>query len=445
MKTNLQNPTNESEQVSRRESGSCRPAATSQGVPPTFPLSHFPTFILQSLVAVLLLAAFAPTRAEIPEPDNVLYGSIAIANVAITASRTDVVVEARRQTNGPVVASYRMGSNPQVGNFYSLRLKLESLAPVFDPTASETGAKVVLVVSDASGVRAQASYMIGERGQFERLDFGTAVTDSDGDGLPDAWEAHHFANLSQNASSLNANGLTALQNFVAGTNPNDPNSAFKLNIALNGSQKTVSFIALRAEGPGYDGLTRVYSLETNPTLAGSSWAGVTGFTDIAGNNQNVAYQTVASTPAFFRGKITLQPLDSPAIDSDSDGLPDSWETEHFGGLNRGAATIGANGQTALQSFTAGNNPNDANSVFKLNVTLGSGQKVVSFQALRAEGTGYEGKNRYYTLQSRSSLTVGSWVDVAGFVRLSADNQAVIYQTSATFPSFFRAAVWLEDQ
>jgi hypothetical protein len=396
-------------------------------------------------VAALLLAPFATTRAEIPEPDNVLYGTIAIDNVAITASRTDVVIEARRQTNGPAIASYRMGSNPQVGNFYSLRLKLESLTPVFDPTASQSGAELFIVVSDATGVRSQANYTIGERGQFERLDFGTAIPDSDGDGLPDAWEAHYFGSLAQSGGSLNANGLTALQNFVAGTNPNDPKSPFKLSIALNGNQKAVSFIALRAEGPGYDGLTRIYSLEASAGLVASSWSGVSGFTDISGNNQTVTYQTASSAPAFFRGKITLQPFNSPAGDSDSDGLPDTWETLHFGNLSGSAASLGSNGQTALQSFTAGNNPNDPNSVFKLNVSLSSGQKVISFQTLRAEGTGYEGQNRFYTLQLRNSLTAGSWADVPGFVRVSANNQLVTYQTTATTPNFFRAAVWLEDQ
>lgn len=383
------------------------------------------------------------TRAEIPEPDNVVYGTIAIDNAAITAARTDVVVEVRRTTDSPAIASYRMGSNPQVGNFYSLRLKLESLTPVFDPTASQSGVELFIVVSDASGVRAQASYTIGERGQFERLDFGTAVSDSDGDGLPDAWEAQQFGSLSQNAGSLNANGLTALQNFVAGTNPNDPNSGFKLNIALNGNQKAVSFIALRAEGPGYDGLTRIYSLEASPGLVASSWSGVSGFTDISGNNQTVTYQTASSAPAFFRGKITLQPLDSPAGDSDSDGLPDSWETLHFGNLSRSAASIGSNGQTALQSFTAGNSPNDPNSVFKLNVSLSSGQKVISFQALRAEGTGYEGQNRFYTLQASSSLASGSWTDVPGFISVAGNNQLVVHQASGAAPAFYRGRVWLQ--
>lgn len=444
MRTKFENPTAEDGKVRRRESESFHAPATRPIALPTRPLTHLPTVRLRGWVAILACFVFMTAHAEISEPDNVVYGTITLGSTAITAAHTDVVVEVRRLINAPAIARYRMGDNPQAGNFYLLRLKLESVAPLLDPDASSGGDSLFIVVTDSTGVRAQNSYLIGERGQFHRLDFGAAVSDSDGDGLPDAWEAHYFGSLSQNGGSLGANGLSALQNFVAGTNPNDPNSGFKLNIALNGNQKAVSFTALRAEGPGYDGLTRTYSLEASPAIAPASWSGVSGFTDVAGNNQTVTYQTAGSSaPAFFRGKITLQPLNSPANDSDGDGLPDTWETLHFGNLNQSAASISPNGQTALQSFTAGNNPNDPNSVFKLNVSLSSGQKVISFQALRAEGTGYEGQNRFYTLQANTSLAAGSWTDVPGFIRVAGNNQTVIHQATGASPVFYRANVWLE--
>lgn len=271
---------------------------------PFSPLPLFPSSV--ALLAVVVLASVA--RAEIPEPDNVLYGSIALDGAMVTAERTDVVVEARRSINGPAIASYRMGSNPPVGNFYSLRLKLESFNPLFDPTASQVGNALFIVVSDATGVRAQASYTLSSRGEFQRLDFGTAMPDSDGDGLPDAWETHYFGGLNQNAGSVGANGLSALQNFIAGTNPNDANSVFELSITPTNNSNAISFFALRAEGPGYEGLTRSYSLEASSNMSPASWTGVSGFTNLAGNNQAVTYQTSgAGAPAFFRGRITLQP------------------------------------------------------------------------------------------------------------------------------------------
>ena len=257
----------------------------------------------------VLLALFTTARAEIPEPDNIVYGTITLDNVAVTAARTDVVVEARRETNGPAIASYRMGSSSQAGNFYSLRLKLESIAPAFDPDASQLGANLFIVVRDASGVRAQATYTIAERGQFQRLDFGTAVPvpDSDGDGLPDAWETLYFGGLNQNAASIGANGLSALQNYIAGTNPNDPNSGFELSVALAGGQKIISFLALRAEGAAYAGKNRYYTLQSSSNLVAGSWTAVPGFIQVTGNNQAVIYQTAgAATPGFYRATVWLE-------------------------------------------------------------------------------------------------------------------------------------------
>lgn len=112
-----------------------------------------------------IISLFYSAKAEIREPDNVLYGTITLNNVPVTAARTDVIVEARRLINGPAVASYRMGTNPRIGNFYSLEVPLESLPPVADPVASQTGESLIIVVMDASGLRGQTTYVLGERGQ----------------------------------------------------------------------------------------------------------------------------------------------------------------------------------------------------------------------------------------------------------------------------------------
>jgi hypothetical protein len=48
-----------------------------------------------------------------------------------------------------------------------------------------------------------------------------AVTDRDGDGLPDAWEMQHFGGLSQPASGdYDGDGYTNLEEFTAGSDPN---------------------------------------------------------------------------------------------------------------------------------------------------------------------------------------------------------------------------------
>jgi len=259
------------------------------------------------LVVHLSLFFSLSAKAEIREPDNVLYGAITLDNLPVTAERKDVVIEARRSDNQAAVASYRMGTNPRLGNYYALEIPLESVAPVTEPNASQTGETLSIIVTDASGRRGQTTYLLGERGAVQRVDFGTALPDSDADGLPDAWELLRFGNLSQNGSSMVPNGLTARQNFIYGTDPLSTNGLLKLNISVSNNQEFVSFLALRAEGAGYEGKSRFYSLERATSLTATSWAGVANLTNVLGNNQTLLFQTPnTNAPAFYRGLIWLE-------------------------------------------------------------------------------------------------------------------------------------------
>jgi hypothetical protein len=262
---------------------------------------------LPVLLMLLALLSHPVVRAGLPEPDHVLYGTITLDGQPITAAQTDVRVEARRLIGSPPIASYRMGANDRLGNFYSLRLSLESSPPLTSPNASLAGEALFIVVVDGTGIRAQTGYSIGDPGAVQRLDFGATVPDGDGDGLPDAWELTHLGSTAAGPNTVNANGQTALQNYVAGTNPNDTNSVFAVDLSLSDLQTTVSFRALHAEGAGYSGLTRYYSLETATDLGAITWIGVPGYTNLVGNNQTVLYQTLATNPpTFYRGRVWLQ-------------------------------------------------------------------------------------------------------------------------------------------
>lgn len=268
------------------------------------PTSSLPGSV-RALAATIL--SCLPAAATISEPDNLLYGSITLDNAAVTSSRTEVVVEARRTLNGPAVASYRMGSDERAGNFYSLSIPLESVSSPVSPDASLTGQSLFIVVTDPSGIRADHSYTVGQRGEVLRLDFGAPVPDADGNGLPDLWELAHFGATGLDPQAVNPNGHTTLENFVAGTNPNDGTSRFKVNAGIEGAQRKVWFFARAAEGPGYQGVTRFYTLEKSPDLSAGSWMGVPGFIDVPADNQTVIHLAPLAGPrAFYRGKVRVQ-------------------------------------------------------------------------------------------------------------------------------------------
>ncbi len=248
--------------------------------------------------------------AELPAPDNILNGTITLGSQPVNAADTNVVVEARRTVNGPVIASYRMGSDARVGGFYRLKIPLEELAPVTDsPDSSLVGDSLVLVVRNTSGVQTQLPYQIPERGHAQRLDFGTTVADSDIDGLPDVYELATFGNLNPNGNGdEDGDGVRNKDEFTAGTNPNDRNGFFHLTITRSGpAGKLVSFFAVTAAGAGYAGYDRIYSLESTTNLSLANWRGVPNYTNLLGNNSTVTYVSVEpDAQTFYRCRLQLR-------------------------------------------------------------------------------------------------------------------------------------------
>jgi hypothetical protein len=258
-------------------------------------------------IALALAAGFGSSvaTAALPEPSNWIFGSIIISNVPAGADRTDLVVEARRTVNGPAVASYRMGDTAQYGDMYFLELPIESSPVNRVRNAFTNGTSLVITLRDETAVLAQNNYVIPDKGRFLRMDFVIGPV-----APPSQFDQWRTANsIAGNGSGdRDGDGFSDLREYVAGSNPNNPGDNFKLNIRTTQPATTVSFVARRAEGTGYTGLTRLYSLEfsTNAALTGP-WFGVPSFTNVTGNNQSVTYQQPStSRPIYYRGRVWLQ-------------------------------------------------------------------------------------------------------------------------------------------
>jgi hypothetical protein len=70
---------------------------------------------------------------------------------------------------------------------------------------------------------------LNSRGRVERIDLqlGTLPEDSDGNGLPDAWELQYFGKIGVDPrDDADGDGMDNQAEFRAGTNPRDPDSQF---------------------------------------------------------------------------------------------------------------------------------------------------------------------------------------------------------------------------
>jgi len=137
--------------------------------------------------------------------------------------------------------------------------------------------------------------------------------DNDQDAMPDAWEQAHLSDLSDPADRSAAgdpdgDGISNLEEYIAGTNPLLETENWTLETRLQNGQVQVRFTARTAAGPGYDGLSRHYCLEHRlRQQPDSPWSAVPGYADVLGAGQEVVHiHSSADRTANYRARTWLE-------------------------------------------------------------------------------------------------------------------------------------------
>jgi hypothetical protein len=144
-----------------------------------------------TMKAPILILAFLGgfvlnSGATVSGPDNIVYGTITLGGVAVTAADTNILVAARLQPNGPPIATYSMGWLPTVGNFYSLRISVETVGSVLAPNAVLSNQVIYLDVDNGTNILTQTSFTVGPPGQITLLNFGSSSSVGSSGGLAGA-------------------------------------------------------------------------------------------------------------------------------------------------------------------------------------------------------------------------------------------------------------------
>ena len=126
-------------------------------------------------------------------------------------------------------------------------------------------------------------------------------TDTDGDGIPDAWELAYFPGLDAATTNSDSDGdhLLDIDEFIAGTNPRDSNDYFRVkNCVVPPTGNDTAVLV-------WDTVTgRLYRVQTTTNLL-NLWSNV--FQHV-GNGTTLSYTNDMPTPAarFFKLDVQLQ-------------------------------------------------------------------------------------------------------------------------------------------
>ena len=122
--------------------------------------------------------------------------------------------------------------------------------------------------------------------------------DTDHDGMDDAWERQNFGDLSHDGTKdSDGDGLTDYQEYLAGTNPNDPLSAFhatRVETSVQGPKITWAAIA-----------GRHYGVQYKDDLAAATWSDLPGEITFAGTEASlIDTQISPNNRRYYRVIVT---------------------------------------------------------------------------------------------------------------------------------------------
>ena len=183
-----------------------------------------------------------------------------------------------------------------------------NLSPQTNPTNHLTFTRVVYYEGPRQGLATAQARWVQANSPLLASAAGYVPGDTDGDGLPDAWEQAVFAGLSHTGvEDYDGDGCSNWAEYVAGTDAKAATNRLVLQVARAADEVVVWFVALEATGAGYDGLKRFYALERRGALESGGWAAVAGCEKVAGAGQTVMVPAAEGEQGFYRLKVWLGP------------------------------------------------------------------------------------------------------------------------------------------
>jgi hypothetical protein len=259
------------------------------------------------VLGVLILAlGVSSVSAYPPAPHHTLYGMVRNQwGDPINIYPSDVFLETPSGTT--LRSSLVDGLEPGVN--YRLQVPMDSgTAPdLYQPTALrpffQYRLKVIIGQTVYLPIEMVGDFsQIGQPSESTRIDLTLGV-DSDGDGLPDAWEEALIAVLGGSLADINPNddsdgdGINNMDEYLAGTYAFDPTDGFRLTLAgVNAGASALEFLAIRG---------RTYSIQASSNF--TQWAPVSFRVVTGGTPGTLQANYQAVDVRLLRVEVPIQP------------------------------------------------------------------------------------------------------------------------------------------
>jgi len=208
-------------------------------------------------VSLLTFLTVFPVLAFPPAPPHSVYGMVRDEQGnPLKGSNPMVVLE----VDGRSVARTTVDSKLELGVNYRLSVPVDAgvTADKYKPTAllPTVPFRLKVRIGNVNYLPIEmtgASALIAKPSAVSRVDL-TLGEDSDGDGIPDAWERNLIAAMGAGKTladirpeeDADKDGLSNLQEYLAGTYAFDPEDGFSLSIrAVNAGRSVLEFTAIR--------------------------------------------------------------------------------------------------------------------------------------------------------------------------------------------------------
>ena len=138
------------------------------------------------------------------------------------------------------------------------------------------------------------------------------LADSDGDGLPDAYEIETYGSTNAVGASVtgdtDGDGASDAAEYIAGTISTNANSKFQVSASvLPGGQVLIQLNPQPITGPGYFGQERRYALEQTTNIANAaSWSAIPGYANLPATSAVIYTNAMTNAVWSTRARVWLQ-------------------------------------------------------------------------------------------------------------------------------------------